>query len=205
MDNQTSQPAELGPRLRAIRLLLPVILLLASTGCAFGTRHVTLDYPVPALAAKPSRNQQIYVAPVGDSRSRPEVVGHVLNGLGMKTAKVVARNDVTQWIRDALITELRHNGYDVVDTEGSAAAVSGTVIHVECDSYLNYEGAVHLSVLLRKNGATLIDRIYTGEDSGGLNFAMTSTSYAAVLKGALQAAVQKIVSDINSRLADDAT
>ena len=170
-----------------------------STGCAFGTRYVSLTYEPQGTANAP-KAIALSVAPLTDSRPAPEVVGHVLNGWGMKTAKVVATNNVENWIRRALISELREAGYTVTDSSDGPVILGGTIINIKCDSYFTYEGTIHLMIRLTRNGNVVLDRAYVGEGSTGLNWAATSTSFAKVLEDALHNAMMKVVADVTQVL-----
>lgn len=97
--------------------------LLWQGGCAFGTRHVNLTYPpdnkaslgtatAEATEAEGSGKPILFVK-FSDMRGDREKVGHVRNGFGMKTAKVVADNDVTQWVNQAILQQLKQVGFKV--------------------------------------------------------------------------------------------
>ena len=105
---------------------IPVALVSAVllSGCAFGTRQPTLIYPpavesgeksVAHAAVTPSpKNVRIVLKPFTDQRSDKKVVGTVRNAFGMRTADVIPTNSVTDWVTQALGTELRNNGYTVI-------------------------------------------------------------------------------------------
>ena len=78
------------PRLRFVSGILLVLSFacLSLAGCAFGTRHVLLDYQV-IRASNPPNGMRIHVATFRDDRPIPQLVGHVLNGWGKKTAQVM--------------------------------------------------------------------------------------------------------------------
>ncbi len=185
------------------RVLTVFCLLFLTSGCAFGTRYATLGYePLSTTPAQSARHVTLSVAPLKDQRARPAVVGHVLNTWGMKTAKVVAKNDVAAWVREALVDELRRAGFTVVEDSANPLSVSGAIVNIDCESYFTYEGTASLSVQLKRNGTVLLDHVYTGEESEGLNWAATARSYAHVLESALRSAVLQIVHDIERVLAE---
>jgi hypothetical protein len=196
-----------------IQVALVSVVFLA--GCAFGTRQPTLIYPpasetteksVAQAAVKPSpKNVQIVLKPFTDQRSDKKVVGTVRNALGMRTAEVIPTNSVTDWVTQALGTELRNSGYTVVseiptDTQGRSAVVSGEILNVFCDMYFSYTGQVSLVAKVNQDGKELLNKHYAGEGSAGVAVAMTAESYAQSLALALSSALKQLVSDLDRSL-----
>lgn len=191
--------------------LLSVVLL---AGCAFGTRQPTLIFPpasepadkLAAHAAVPpaGKNVQLVLKPFVDARSDKRVVGTVRNALGMRTADVIPTNDVSDWVTQAVATELEKNGYTVInqaDQQGNTGkVVSGEILNVFCDMYFSYTGQVSLVVKVNEDGKELLNRHYAGEGSAGLAVAMTAESYAQSLALALSSALQKFVADLNQTM-----
>lgn len=193
--------------------LVSVVLL---AGCAFGTRQPTLIYPpasepgeksIAHAEVKPSRkNVQIVLKPFTDQRSDKKVVGTVRNALGMRTAEVIPTNSVTDWVTQALGTELRNNGYTVVSEipagtpQGKSAVVSGDILNVFCDMYFSYTGQVSLVAKVSQDGKEVLNKHYAGEGSAGLAVAMTAESYAQSLALALSSALRQFVSDLDKSL-----
>lgn len=197
---------------------LNTILMLASAfflvGCAFGTRHPTLIYPpteelsglsvVYASVSLPPKGVQILLKPFIDSRSNTKVVGTVRNGFGMKTADVIPKNNVSDWVTRAISTELQNNGYTVINKinarnlTNSNAVVSVEILNVYCDMFISYMGQVSLVTRVNKNGKEIINKHYLGEGSSGLSVAATEESYAQSLALALSSAINKFVSDLDN-------
>lgn len=193
--------------------LVSVVLL---AGCAFGTRQPTLIYPpasdsgeksIAHAEVKPSpKNVQIVLKPFTDQRSDKKVVGTVRNALGMRTAEVIPTNSVTDWVTQALGTELRNNGYTVVSEvptgapQGTSAVVSGEILNVFCDMYFAYTGQVSLVAKVSQDGKEVLNKHYAGEGSAGLAVAMTAESYAQSLALALSSALRQFVSDLDKSL-----
>jgi hypothetical protein len=111
-------------------------------------------------------------------------VGTVRNAFGMRTADVIPTNSVTDWVTQALGTELRNNGYTVISeiptgtSQGSSAVVSGEILNVFCDMYFSYTGQVSLVAKVNQDGKELLNKHYAGEGSAGVAVAMTAESYA---------------------------
>jgi len=110
--------------IRAAGIPVALVSVVLLSGCAFGTRQPTLIYPpavesgekaVAHAAVMPiPKSVQIVLKPFTDQRSNKKVVGTVRNALGMRTADVIPTNSVTDWVTQALGTELRNNGYTFV-------------------------------------------------------------------------------------------
>jgi len=197
---------------------IPVVLVsvVFLAGCAFGTRQPTLIYPpasesseqsVAHAADKPSpKTVRIVLKPFTDQRSDKKVVGTVRNALGMRTADVIPTNSVTDWVTQAMSTELRNKGYTVISelptdtSQGTSAVVSGEILNVFCDMYFSYTGQVSLVAKVSQDGKELLDKHYAGEGSAGLAVAMTAESYAQSLALALSSAVKQFVADLDKRL-----
>ena len=193
--------------------LVSVVLL---AGCAFGTRQPTLIYPpasesgeksIAHAEARPSpKNVQIVLKPFTDQRSNKKVVGTVRNALGMRTAEVIPTNSVTDWVTQALGTELRNDGYTVVSEipagtpRGASAVVSGEILNVFCDMYFSYTGQVSLVAKVSQDGKEVLNKHYAGEGSAGVAVAMTAESYAQSLALALSSALKQFVSDLDKTL-----
>lgn len=171
--------------------------VLTLCGCAFGTRNALLTYQVDRPLLSSPNGIKIHVADFRDDRTDPQLVGHVLNGLGMKTAQVRSGNSVAEWVREALVSELKASGYEVVDSAQGAAVIDGKVVNIDCTSYMTYEGKVGLDVKLKRGNEVILDKTYFGKADEGLNWAMTSKSYAIVLQSALRNVLIQVMSDVD--------
>jgi len=200
-------------------LAVSALLLSAASlsGCVLGTREPTLYYPpkaesgaVPAAqaAVKPvAKTVHVVLVPFADQRSDKNVVGTTRNAYGMKMADVIPKNSVPDWVMQALKTELQNDGYIIegrtIGDEGLAsgnAVVSGEILNVFCDMYLEYTGQISLLVRVKRDGKELLNKHYAGEGSAGLAWAATEESYAQSLALALSSAIQKFVRDLDQRL-----
>lgn len=170
-------------------------LVTLSSGCAFGTRKLDLQYEVTTQPGTP-KNIDIHVSDFKDERTEKDVVGHVRNGYGMKTAKIIAQKEVTGWIKEALKLELKNIGYNVVEAETAPINVRGEVITVYVTSMMMYEGKVVLEVNVDVSGQEIYTQKYEGTDES-VSFAMTAKGYANTLKKALQKALKEVVHDID--------
>jgi uncharacterized lipoprotein len=192
------------------------LMLFFFTGCAFGTRRVNLKYP-PNVELKKQGvayadetmkplEKNIYLVKFKDLRTRQDV-GEMRNGFGMKTARVIAQNDVVQWVNDSLKYELEKTGYAVTVVDGfpsktDSIGVYGKVLSVYCTGSFTYEGIVSLTAGFYKEGKEIFTAVYNGEESAGINWAGTSESYEETLELALQNVLRRLVQDINSNYHD---
>lgn len=202
--------------IRGAGIPVALVAVVFLSGCAFGTRQPTLVYPpasesgekaVAHAAVKPSpKNVQIVLKPFTDQRSDKKVVGTVRNAFGMRTADVIPTNSVSDWVTQAMRTELRNSGYTVISeiptdtSQGASAVVSGEVLNVFCDMYFSYTGQVSLVAKVSQDGKELLNKHYAGEGSAGLAVAATAESYTQSLALALSSALKKFVSDLDNSL-----
>ncbi len=198
--------------IKQIWLCLLIVTILS--GCAFGTRRPTLTYPpaseepaaAVAQAAVPvaAKNMTVVLASFRDERSDKSTVGTVRNGFGMRTADVVPNNTVSEWVTQAVATELRSNGYKVVSGTASdpkdpnALWLSGDVLNVFCDMYFSYTGQVSLLAKGRNAQGELFTKHYAGEGTAGIAWAATGDSFAQSLALALRDALNKLMADLNA-------
>jgi hypothetical protein len=199
-------------KLRVVQVVLLGMLVSSLCSCAFGNRHVTLNYPpekqsesaVAEAAPVPVNGKSIILMQFVDQRSNKSVIGEVRNGWGMRTADVVVENDVSSWLTNAVRLELEKLGYKV--TLGSNSDLSsnivlgGEVLHVYCTAMMTYEGEVSFFAMLQKDGKELLRKRYTGKGSAGLNWSAASTSYGSSLSEALSIAIKDLVVDVNNTI-----
>ena len=186
------------------RIALISVLGFCLQACAFGTRHAVLQYPPPTDSTLNAVSAHLLplsatVGPFLDRRPE-QVVGHVRNGLGMKTADVVGVGDIPSWAKKALETELRSAGVSIIAPGGATKAVhliiTGQVVKAYCSMYMNYEAEVLLNILVNdRSGKELLSRTYTGTGSAGMVFSASAESFATSLSLALQQAIRAFVAD----------
>jgi len=204
------------PKLRIAHVLILCVLFSSLCSCAFGNRHVTLDYPpdkssesagpkTAEAAPMPINGKSISLFQFVDQRSNKNVIGEVRNGWGMRTADVVAENDIANWLTNAVKTELEKAGYKVtlenqINPNVSNIALSGEIIHIYCMAMMTYEGEVSFFAQLQKDGKELLRKRYTGKGSAGLNWTAASSSYGSSLTLALSYAIKDLVADVNNTM-----
>lgn len=172
-----------------------VLLLSFCSGCAFGTRNFALGYQVGSPPGAP-KDVNIYVAPFKDERTEKDVVGHVRNAYGMKTAKIITSSSVGEWVTEALKAELKNMGYDITENSDANIKVGGEVITVYVTSLMMYEGKVAMEVSLTMDNREIFTRKYEGTNES-VNFASRAKSYGKMLEQSLQKATTEAVHDID--------
>lgn len=201
---------------RYFRYFVCIVTVVFLAGCAFGTREATLNYPPAsdddakvalAKVVKPEpREPKIQLLQFRDERTEKGLVGTVRNGYGMRTADVIAKNSVTEWVTQALKLELQNRGFTVLNGEAreivepGSVVISGEILNVFCDMYFSYTGQVSLVVKVSNSAGEMYSRHYAGEGSAGLAFAATSESFAQSLSLALSQALNKLVGDLEAKL-----
>jgi len=193
-------------------LVVVIMCSLFTSGCAFGTRQAKITYPP---TSSQSEKAGLITAPVGsqgeivlqqfsDDRADKAIVGHVRNGYGMKTAKVVGQPDLTDVVNQAVRAELIRAGYVVQDAGAAISTnmpvISGALVKLYCDAYMSYEGSASLYVRITRDGKEILRKTYEGEGSAGMNWAMTGTSYGLSLSLAIQDTLEKLKRDLPAAL-----
>lgn len=186
-----------------------LLLLSFSAACAFVDREAELRYSAPAReAAAPSGEgaprATVAVREVVDRRKDAANVGEVRNGFGMKTADVHGKGDAIAWIREATRQELQRAGFVPRD----AGSVSDLVVDIQlqtthCTAHLSYEGDVCIAAKAMRNGRAIVDGVYVGKGSAGVNWSATDASFGETLDLALQDALIQFLRDV--RKADGAS
>ncbi|MGH7805875.1 MAG: hypothetical protein ACREQJ_16125 [Candidatus Binatia bacterium] len=179
--------------------------LLVSTGCAFGTRHVSLGEAVPiSPVAGGGARGKVVVVKFADGRIGEDgagaTVGHVRNGWGMKTAEVKSSVDPVDWVTDTVARSLAAQGYQV---ERSATtlpmtpipSVSGTVTKVSTDTIAMIEGSIGALVTVESGGQKHFSGMCQGTSSQ-VNWFAASSEY----EGALTRAMTEFVADCTPKL-----
>lgn len=106
------------------------IFAISLCSCAFGTREVELGYPPEkrsesgvAYASENSKSKKILLVKIKNERSLTgsssfeeatdkEIIGHVRNTFGMKTANVVTDINIEEWVFNAIALEFKNrNNY----------------------------------------------------------------------------------------------
>lgn len=187
-----------------MKRLLISCCLLSLCSCAFGNRHVTLNFQDTETPSA-SNDKIIVLAPFTDQRADRKIVGEVRNGYGMHTADVIADNSVEDWITNAVKTRLEKNGYKVIlsttNTTPSNFEMGGVVTEVFCTAYFSYSGKVTFLVQLQRNNRVLLQKSYAGKGGAGVNWVAASSSYGATLEAALSDALKELSADINMAVA----
>jgi hypothetical protein len=177
-----------------------VVFGLQMQGCAFGDRNVELDYSATTGLTSNS-SQKVAVMSFEDARSNQETVGEVRNNVLIKTADVIATNDVSTWMTEALMTELEHTGVNVRGSDAEMDSnVAITINGAVQESYIKQLGwllmtTVRAQVSITKDGITYSDTEYIGKSSspvvaGGVG------EYRSQLRRALQDMMETMVPDV---------
>ena len=171
-----------------------VLITVMASGCAFGTRRPTLEY-TSVIPARSSNNITLKVGQFEDNRPDKNIVGNVRNGWGIKTADVITDTNISEWITNALKSELKNAGYTIVDAN-VGNELRGEVLKIYCDAFLNYEGEAMIKVVLKKDNNVLLDKVFSGKATD-LNWAATAKSYGTILQRSLQQAMIQVVAEVD--------
>lgn len=189
------------PISRSLGLTLALCCLSFFGGCAFGTRNVLLKNSAPT-ATTPKAHHSHEICFNGLSDDRPDrSIGHVQNGYGMKTAEVVAINNVPDWVNKEIKTQLANAGYVVNENcseTGNQFLVGGKIVKVYTTAYMNYVGEVTIKASITLDSTQILNKTYTGYKKGEMNWAATAESFGELLETSLKSATLQLISDIDS-------
>ena len=181
------------------KIFFIIFVFIFVSGCAWGDRVIRLSY-LPVSSPQPKNNIVVKVNNFEDKRTITDTVGYSRNAYGMRCAKVIPENSVSEWVTNALKAELINLGYTISDEKTATNVINGVVFDVFCDTYFTYDGRIGIKVVLEKNGKITLVRNYSVNKTGGINWAATSTSFAKTLEMALQDTLRQVVNDINDQL-----
>ena len=184
-------------RLVCSSMVLFGIALITGSGCAFGDRHLTLApvqvNKVPGVTAAKS---QIQVNLPVDKRTgeKTNIVGYVRNAYGIRTADVIADNNVSEWVQKCIEDNLRNSGFDVSSGEANpqGLCVETSIRTLECDCRLALNATVILDIELRKNKVAFFNQSFVGKASKS-SWAASAEDYQAVLMDAMQDCLNKAI------------
>jgi hypothetical protein len=196
-----------------IRCVLGLSALAASiSGCAFGDRQVTLNYPppvsqeapAPRLLSAPSRGMTIVVERFSDERGGGGPIGEVRNGWGMHTADVLTDTNVVVWAMKAVAHDLAAAGYTVKwagpANDSERIQMSGQVLTAYCRAFMTYEAEASLMVQLTVDGKQVMNKRFFGRGGSGVNWAATGDGYGESLSIALRIAIADLVAQLQPAL-----
>ena len=168
------------------------------SGCAWGDRRPFLTY-TPLLPSQPKNNIALKILTFDDKRTIKDTVGYSRNGAGMRCAKVIPQNSVTEWVTNALKAELTNVGYSISDQETTLNVIGGEVFDVFCDAALTYDGSIGIKVVLKRDDKVVLEKDYSAKKSS-VNFVATEKGFAKMLEITLQKTLKQVVNDINKEL-----
>jgi uncharacterized lipoprotein len=171
--------------------------MLLISGCALTTGHVDLQYQPQTEATKiAGANSRSVTVAVTDKRPN-QAVGEKINGFGMKTADIVADNNVSDTVKSAFETELQNRGFKIGPGGDSIAVALNNLQNQFSLGWFSGESTANMGmdVTVRgSNGAVLYHKYITGHNQEWVEVG-TSTNAQHTLDAAMQDAVSKVFSD----------
>jgi len=176
-----------------------ILLMIFLSGCAFASRKTFLQYTT-VTPVKSANNITIEVPVFEDDRPNKDVIGNRKNVFGAETANIFSEVNVSEWITNALKSELENAGYKVVEIKAKNK-IHGIVMNVYCNTIVNYNGEVSIKVSLKAKSDILFDKVYSGKSSDLSGVVVQSLkSYRNVLEKSLQDAMVQVVEDVDKAL-----
>lgn len=180
--------------------LLWCVFLLIPGGVTAKEKVINLKYtPREKVKVKPKKVPavKIYIAELGDVRSKPKVVGENLEEKDKKIDILVPESgEPRQFLRGVLKKEFQEKGFTLTEGAGNAQAVlAGTIVKFWTVEKSRYKSEIHLKVTVKnKEGAALFSRTYVGN---GENFgrSLSEENYQESFSNAAARLVDKLFSD----------
>lgn len=182
-------------RTASFRVLLMLLCLPFLASCAFVDREAELKYSAPpregdAPVQEGAVRVRVALREILDRRKETAEIGEVRNGFGMRTAAVKSKGDPVAWLREAVAAELERAGFAVVDpAQADDLAVEVHLQTMHCTATGSYEGTVCIAAKALRASGSLVDGVYNGTGSAGVNWSATDESFAETLDLALQDAL----------------
>jgi uncharacterized lipoprotein len=178
---------------------LSIALVLSVTGCALTKDHISINYSPQTNVIKVAGAELVAAAvQVSDLRAAKDRVGSKKNGYGMEMAAIVANEDITDTVRNAVEAELKQRGFTVGPGD---LLLSIQVIRFQNDFKVGFWAGdaiaeLMLETQLRKSdGAIVYSKVISG-DGAKMNIQLASGSNAKVaLEGALRSAMERLFGD----------
>lgn len=183
-----------------------VLVVLQSTGCAFGTRKVSLGYTPDTFPPSVSGSPSVLVYAPKDVRHE-QGLGCVRNAWGMKTAKVetkAGQPSPSTWIAQALSYDLERAGCSVVNREPTDGTqpditIGGALQRVYVDSYMSLTGEISLDVYVKNKDRIALNRNYRGEGRK-INWWASSGEFQQTLDLTLQNLMKQMLPEITAAI-----
>lgn len=178
---------------------LSVALVLSVTGCALTKAQISINYTPQTNVTKVAGAELVnLIVQVSDLRSAKDRVGAKKNGYGMEMAPIVANEEVTETVRQAVETELKQRGFTI---EAGDLLLSIQVIRFYNDFKIGFWAGDAIAELMletqlrNSEGAIVYSRVVSGEGAK-MNIQLASGSNAKVaLEGALRSGIERLFGD----------
>jgi len=182
------------------RILACLLSAIALSGCALISDTVDIQYHSTTATAPLLGAGQVRVeVAVNDGRTgRPDQIGVKKNGYGMEMAPILASRPVPDLVRDALVLELRKEGFDI--------GPGGMIVVVDVTKFSNdfkmgfFSGDAASEAILgvqvrNPAGRIVYSRTIAGDNSTGGVFIAGGDNAKASLERSLSNAIAKLMAD----------
>ena len=148
----------------AARVLAATVLL---SGCAFTTGHVNLGYQSQVVPTKVAVADSPHINVAVTDKRPTQVVGHKINGYGMKTAEIVSDSDVPATVKKAFEQELEARGF-TLGTGGILVSVNLNDFDSEYSmGWFSAQASANMGMdvsVLQTSGAITFEKHITGHN-----------------------------------------
>jgi uncharacterized lipoprotein YajG len=181
-------------------LALPILLCMATAGCALTTDTETIGYhslPGASIVVGADRTT-LQVSAVDGRGGNPAQFSNKKNAFGSTMAPILSDKPVSDVVQAAVVEELRHRGFNV--------GAGGSVVTIKVQSFnsdydVGFWGAdanavVVLVVEVRgPTGAALYSNVITGKGLEPSNQVFNGRNARIAVEGALADAIKELMND----------
>lgn len=180
-----------------ILVTLSLASAIAFSGCAFGNRNLKLVYDKEAVTTPYELSKKVEASIGHFENLHGNEIGCVRNAYGWKTAKVLAKRDPGEWIKEALELELKRAGCTI--NPESRIKIDGQVNKLYTDVYMKYDSQVNFLIRIHQDGRIIYREAFTGNATSGAFWA-DAKEYGKASNNALEDALRNAVPKIITKL-----
>ena len=131
------------------------------TGCATTTTQINYKTDSPK---QNSKGIDVSVLSVVDNRpvSERDVLGRVMNGLGMKVGDIKSPPDLLEKIKKSLESELENAGY-TISAQDKSLVLKTSLESLSCFFKDKTEASIRIRFIVTDHGQEVLNHVYGGE------------------------------------------
>jgi hypothetical protein len=187
--------------MRKHEIALAALLAAALGACSFGNRSIELGLDRPTGEPEIFRGISVVLETPEDLRPEPHwVVGSVRSGAWVKTADITTSDDVREWVRQAMTSELQHAGFLVAPAAnpGRALHVRTNIVELMCVESIGFGASLVLDLRVSGDATLLLEKSYTARDYHVVITHTSGRKAADSLRACLKEILAQFVQDLSA-------